>query len=57
MLETRFVASHCNKCDAINEVPLSCFLDLHYKFKKHIVVACKFCEQEFVVVFNDKTIH
>lgn len=57
MLETRFMASMCDKCKTSNDIPLSYFLSFDYKFEKVVIATCKAYNGDFVVTLDDSLIH
>ena len=56
MLETRFIASKCDKCQQQNNVSLNHFVGLDYKFEKSVVAVCKACNKDFIVTFDESMV-
>jgi hypothetical protein len=56
MLETRFIASKCDKCQQDNNVSLNYFVGLDYKFEKSVVAMCQACNKNFIVTFDESMV-
>jgi hypothetical protein len=56
MLETRFIASKCDKCQQDNNVSLNYFVGLNYKFEKSVVAMCQACNKDFIVMFDESMV-
>lgn len=56
MIEVKFMASKCDKCETPKDIPLSYFLCFDYKFEKAVIATCNSCNCDFVVTLDESLI-
>jgi hypothetical protein len=55
-LETGLITSRCDKCRQLNDISLSHFVGLDYKFKSTVMTMCQKCNADFMVTLDESRI-
>ena len=52
-LETGLITSRCDKCKQLNDISLSLFVGLDYKFKSSAMAMCQSCNTDYIVTLDE----
>jgi hypothetical protein len=55
-LETGLITSRCDKCHQLNDISLSLFVGLDYKFKSSAMAICQKCNTDYIVTLDESRI-
>ncbi len=50
------MTSMCDNCQQENNISLSYFVGLDYKFEKSVVAMCQACNRDYIVTFDESMI-
>ena len=56
MLENRFIASNCDKCQQENKVSLRYFVGQDHVLEEAVIATCQTCNNDFIVTFDESMI-
>lgn len=54
MIDLGMINSICNHCEQKNEMSLSYFLGIDYKFKKSALVTCRKCNKDYTASIDSQ---
>lgn len=52
-METGLINSRCDKCQQLNDISLSLFVGLDYKFKSSAMAMCQKCNTDYIVTLDE----
>ena len=55
-LETGLITARCDKCQQLNDISLSHFVGLDYKFKSSAMAMCQRCNTDYIVTLDESMI-